>query len=112
MIRAKTRIQLDSEDTPTHYVNILPHLKNPLPPPLNPATEEPIDPEALMALFPAECVKQEVSMKKRIEIPWEVRGILLRSGRPSPLQRAVGLEEALKTPARIYFKREDVSPTG
>ncbi|MHA1633945.1 MAG: TrpB-like pyridoxal phosphate-dependent enzyme, partial [Candidatus Thorarchaeota archaeon] len=76
MIRAKTRIQLDSEDTPTHYVNILPHLKNPLPPPLNPATEEPIDPEALMALFPAECVKQEVSMKKRIEIPWEVRGIL------------------------------------
>jgi tryptophan synthase beta chain len=112
MIHAKTRIQLDSEDTPTHYVNILPHLKNPLPPPLNPATGEPIGPEALMTLFPEECVKQEVSMKKRIEIPWEVRGILMRSGRPSPLQRAVGLEEALKTPARIYFKREDVSPTG
>lgn len=112
MIHAKTRIQLDSEDTPTHYVNILPHLKNPLPPPLNPATGEPIGPEALMALFPEECVKQEVSMKKRIEIPYEVRGILMRSGRPSPLQRAVGLEEALKTPARIYFKREDVSPTG
>jgi len=112
MKREKTRILLDSEDTPTHYVNILPHLKNPLPPPLNPATGEPISPEALMALFPIECVKQEVSMKKKIEIPWEVRGILMRSGRPSPLQRAVGLEEALKTPARIYFKREDVSPTG
>jgi tryptophan synthase beta chain len=112
MKREKTRIQLDAEDTPTHYVNILPHLKNPLPPPLNPATGEPIGPEALMALFPEECVKQEVSMKKRIEIPWEIRGILMRSGRPSPLQRAVGLEEALKTPARIYFKREDVSPTG
>jgi tryptophan synthase beta chain len=51
-------------------------------------------------------------MKKKIEIPWEVRGILMRSGRPSPLQRAVGLEEALKTPCRIYYKREDVSPTG
>ncbi|MGY5881283.1 MAG: TrpB-like pyridoxal phosphate-dependent enzyme, partial [Candidatus Thorarchaeota archaeon] len=55
---------------------------------------------------------QEVSMEKRIEIPWEVRGILMRSGRPSPLQRAVGFEEALKTPCRIYYKREDVSPTG
>jgi tryptophan synthase beta chain len=112
MRRVKTRIQLDVEDTPTHYVNILPHLKNPLPPPLNPATGEPIGPEALMALFPVECVKQEVSMEKRIEIPWEVRGILMRSGRPTPLQRAVGLEEALKTPCRIYYKREDVSPTG
>ena len=112
MKRETTRIQLNSEDTPTHYVNILPHLKNPLPPPLNPATGEPIGPEALMALFPAECVKQEVSTQKKIEIPWEVRGILMRSGRPSPLQRAVGLEEALKTPCRIYYKREDVSPTG
>ncbi|TFH04939.1 MAG: TrpB-like pyridoxal phosphate-dependent enzyme [Candidatus Thorarchaeota archaeon] len=112
MRREKTRIQLDIEDTPTHYVNILPYLKNPLPPPLDPATGEPIGPEALMALFPVECVKQEVSMEKRIEIPWEVRGILMRSGRPSPLQRAVGLEEALKTPCRIYYKREDVSPTG
>ncbi|TFG31219.1 TrpB-like pyridoxal phosphate-dependent enzyme [Candidatus Thorarchaeota archaeon] len=112
MRRVKTRIQLDIEDTPTHYVNILPYLKNPLPPPLNPATGDPIGPEALMALFPEECVKQEVSMEKKIEIPWEVRGILMRSGRPSPLQRAVGLEEALKTPCRIYYKREDVSPTG
>lgn len=112
MKHEKYRVQLDCEDTPTHYVNILPYLKNPLPPPLNPATGEPIGPEALMALFPEECVKQEVSMEKRIEIPWEVRGILMRSGRPTPLQRAVGLEKALKTPCRIYYKREDVSPTG
>lgn len=108
----KIRIQLDCEDTPTHFLNILPHLKNPLPPPLNPATGEPISPEALMALFPEECVKQEVSMKKKIEIPREVREILMRSGRPTPLQRAVGFEEALKTSCRIYYKREDVSPTG
>jgi len=112
MKRDKARIQLDSEDTPTHYVNILPHLKNPLPPPLNPETGEPISPEALMALFPVECVKQEVSTKKKVEIPREVRDILMRSGRPSPLQRAVGLEESLKTSCRIYYKREDVSPTG
>ena len=106
------RIQLDVEDTPKQYLNILPHLKNPLPPPINPATDEPVSPEALLALFPEECVLQEVSMKKNIPIPVEVREILMRSGRPTPLQRAVGLERALKTSCRIYFKREDVSPTG
>jgi len=110
--RIKTRILLDIEETPTHYVNILPHLENPLPPPLNPATEEPIGPEALLALFPEECVKQEVAQEKRIMMPEEVREILIRSGRPTPLQRAVGLEQKLKTPCRIYYKREDVSPTG
>ncbi len=106
------RIQLDSEETPKNYLNILPHLKNPLPPPLNPETGEPVSPDMLMALFPVECVKQEVSSEKTIPIPEEVREILIRSGRPTPLQRAIGFERALKTPARIYFKREDISPTG
>ncbi len=112
MKRETARIQLDGEETPKNYLNILPHLKKPLPPPLNPATGEPVSPEALLALFPGECVKQEVSMDKTIPIPSEVRRILMRSGRPTPLQRAIGLERALKTPCRIYFKREDVSPTG
>ncbi|MHA2026532.1 MAG: TrpB-like pyridoxal phosphate-dependent enzyme [Candidatus Thorarchaeota archaeon] len=112
MKHEKTRILLDSEETPKNFLNILPHLKNPLPPPLNPGTGEPVSPEALMALFPVECVKQEVSMDKTIPIPEEVRDISIRSGRPTPLQRAVGFERALKTPCRIYYKREDVSPTG
>ena len=106
------RIQLDVEDTPKEFLNILPYLKNPLPPPINPATEEPVSPDALMALFPKECVMQEVSSEKTITIPSEVREILMRSGRPTPLQRALGLERALKTNCRIYYKREDVSPTG
>ena len=106
------RILLNCEDTPKYYVNILPHLQNPLSPPIDPVTEEPVSPEALLALFPAECVRQEVSMQKTIPLPSEVRGLLIRSGRPTPLQRAIGLEEALKTPCRIYYKREDVSPTG
>ncbi|MFW9833976.1 MAG: TrpB-like pyridoxal phosphate-dependent enzyme [Candidatus Thorarchaeota archaeon] len=112
MKKQHARIQLDIEDTPKTYLNILPYLKNPLPPPINPATEEPVSPDALLALFPKECVMQEVSTEKNIPIPVEVREILMRSGRPTPLQRAVGLEKALKTPCRIYFKREDVSPTG
>lgn len=107
-----TRILLDPEDFPREYLNILPSLDRPLDPPLDPRTEEPIAPEALTALFPEECVKQEVSDKKRISIPQEVRDILIRSGRPTPVQRAVGLERALHTPCQIYFKREDVSPTG
>ena len=53
-----------------------------------------------------------MSMEKNPAIPEEVREALIRFGRPTPLQRAVGLEKALNTPARIYYKREDVSPTG
>ncbi len=112
MKHEQARIQLDIEDTPKEYLNIQPYLKNPLPPPINPASGEPVSPDALLALFPEECVMQEVSMEKRIVIPSAVREILMRSGRPTPLQRAIGLEKALKTPCRIYYKREDVSPTG
>ncbi|NHJ12932.1 MAG: TrpB-like pyridoxal phosphate-dependent enzyme [Candidatus Thorarchaeota archaeon] len=108
----RSRILLDIDEVPTHYVNILPHLKEPLAPPLDPRTGEPIGPDALMAIFAAECVKQEVTMDKHVPIPEEVREGYMRYGRPTPLQRAVGLEEALNTPARIYYKREDVSPTG
>jgi tryptophan synthase beta chain len=36
----------------------------------------------------------------------------LRAWRPSPLFRARGLEKALGTPARIYYKYEGVSPAG
>lgn len=112
LTRKVSRILLDLEEVPTHYVNILPHLKEPLAPPLNPGTGEPIGPEALMAIFAVECVKQEVTMERTVPIPDEVREAYMMYGRPTPLQRAVGLEAALNTPARIYYKREDVSPTG
>jgi tryptophan synthase beta chain len=108
----KTRILLNPEETPTTYVNILPYLKRPLPPPLNPATDEPIESKALLDIFPEECIKQEVTRNRRIPIPERVRELLMCSGRPTPLQRAIGLEESLKTHCRIYYKREDVSPTG
>ena len=50
-------------------------LKSPPPPPLHPATHEPIGPEALAPLFPMELIKQEVSAERRIDIPDEVRGV-------------------------------------
>ena len=112
MTREHARILLGIDEIPKNFVNILPHLEQPLPPPLNPATNEPIEAEALMAIFPKECVMQEMCQDKTVPIPSEVREAFARFGRPTPIQRAFGLEAALKTKARIYYKREDVSPTG
>lgn len=106
-----TKITLPESDIPTHFYNIAPDLPTPLPPPLNPATNEPIGPEALAPIFPMELIKQEVSQEPFIEIPDEVRDIY-RLYRPSPLFRARALEQALDTPAHIYYKSEHVSPVG
>jgi tryptophan synthase beta chain len=56
-------------------------------------------------------ILQEVSTERSIEIPEEVRQVY-RQWRPSPLYRARRLEQALGTPARIFYKYEGVSPTG
>ncbi|WBL35283.1 hypothetical protein O0235_10885 [Tepidiforma flava] len=56
-----------------------------------------------------ELIKQEVSTERYIEIPEEVRRIY-SIWRPSPLIRATFLEQALQTPAHIYYKYEGVYP--
>jgi tryptophan synthase beta chain len=108
----KTKVELTQDELPRKWYNVQADLKKPLPPPLNPATNQPIGPEALAAVFPMELIKQEVSTERYIDIPDEVLQAYYLLGRPSPLQRAVHLENRLKTPAKIYFKREDLSPTG
>jgi tryptophan synthase beta chain len=80
-------------------------------PPLHPATHEPVGPADLLALFPESLILQEVSTDEWIDIPGAVLDVY-RLWRPSPLQRAVRLEQALQTPARIYYKYEGVSPAG
>ncbi|MDQ3879893.1 MAG: TrpB-like pyridoxal phosphate-dependent enzyme [Chloroflexota bacterium] len=105
------RIQLDPRDLPTHWYNVAADLPSPPPPPLNPATREPIGPEALAPLFPMELIRQEVSTDGAIEIPDQVLEVY-RMWRPTPVGRAIGLERALDTPAHIYFKYEGVSPAG
>ncbi|MCX8195421.1 MAG: TrpB-like pyridoxal phosphate-dependent enzyme, partial [Candidatus Micrarchaeota archaeon] len=84
----------------------------PFAPPLHPATNEPVPPEAFYALFPKEIVRQEMCPERHIPIPEEVREALLRMGRPTPLYRATRLEKYLKTPAKIYFKHEGLNPCG
>ncbi|KUO40540.1 MAG: tryptophan synthase subunit beta [Candidatus Hadarchaeum yellowstonense] len=102
---------LDEEEIPKAWYNIQADLPTPLDPPLNPATKEPIRPEDLARIFPMELIKQEVSQERWIPIPEEVRDVY-RIWRPTPLYRALRLEKALKTPARIYYKWEGVSPPG
>ncbi len=70
-----------------------------------------MDPKALEAIFPKELLRQEASQERFVQIPEEVRDVY-RLWRPTPMYRARGLEEALKTPARIYYKYEGVSPPG
>ncbi|TLZ54938.1 MAG: TrpB-like pyridoxal phosphate-dependent enzyme [Methanobacteriota archaeon] len=112
MENGSMRVLLDAEDLPRAYYNILPDLPVPLPPPLNPATREPIGPEALAPIFPKEIIRQEMSQNPREPIPEELREAYLRLGRPTPLFRATRLEKFLGTPARIYYKREDLNPVG
>ena len=107
----KTKIILDENELPKQWYNILPDLPTPLEPPLNPATNEPIGPDDLSHIFPMGLIEQEVSQDRYIDIPEEVRDIY-RLWRPSPIYRAHRLEAALKTPARIYYKNEGVSPPG
>src|ERR1700754_3641948 len=102
---------LPPDQIPTAWFNVAPHLPTPLQPPLHPGTREPIGPDDLAPLFPMALIGQEVSTEPWIDVPAEGLDIL-RLWRPPPLVRAVRLEKALGTPARIYFKDESVSPAG
>lgn len=106
------KFSLDIDDIPKQWYNIAADSPVPLPPPRNPATNEPASPKDLEAIFPRNLIEQEVSTERYIDIPEEVRDAYIMLNRPSPLVRAVRLEKVLKTPAKIYYKREDLSPCG
>jgi tryptophan synthase beta chain len=101
---------LDESEIPRSWYNIVADLPEP-PPVLNPGTGQPVTADDLSPLFPLGLIEQEVSSERHIDIPDPIRDIL-RQWRPSPLYRARRLEQALDTPARIYYKYEGVSPTG
>jgi tryptophan synthase beta chain len=106
----RTKVVLDERDLPRQWYNLAADLPTPLQPPLGP-NGKPVTPEMLAPVFPMNLIEQEVSAKRWIKIPEEILGILTM-WRPSPLYRARRLEEALKTPARIYYKHEGFSPPG
>ncbi|MDD5605242.1 MAG: TrpB-like pyridoxal phosphate-dependent enzyme [Dehalococcoidales bacterium] len=102
---------LDEKDMPTSWYNILPDLPERLPDVLHPATKKPVTPQDLEPLFARELILQEFHPESHVEIPEELQQIY-RIWRPTPLIRARRLEKLLDTPAKIFYKFEDVSPAG
>ena len=105
------KYNLDESQIPKYWYNIAADLPKPPPAVLHPGTLQPIGPDDLAPLFPMALIMQEVSTEREIEIREPVRQIY-KQWRPSPLYRARRLEQALNTPARIYYKYEGVSPAG
>lgn len=102
---------LNDDQLPAQWYNLAADLPGPLAPVLHPGTGQPIGPDDLAALFPPALIEQEVSTERWIDIPEPVRQILLQ-WRCTPMYRARRLEQALDTPAKIYYKYEGVSPSG
>lgn len=106
-----TKILLPEQDMPGKWYNIMADMPNLPKPPLHPGTKQPVTPDDLSAIFPMALIEQEVSQDRWIDIPEQILDIY-SLWRPSPLYRAHRLEQALDTPAKIYYKYEGVSPAG
>jgi len=112
MTPKNVRVMLGIDEIPKKWYNLSADLKNPPAPPLNPVTMKPATKDDLGVIFPPSIIEQETTMKRFVDIPDEIIDNYVYLNRPAPLQRAVRLEKHLKTPAKIYFKREDMSPLG
>ncbi len=110
-MKTTKKYTLPESEIPQQWYNIMADMPNAPQPLLSPKTRKPLEREEMEMLFAKELVAQEFSKERFIDIPEEVQ-TLLKIYRPSPLVRASGLEKALDTPARIYFKNESVSPVG
>jgi len=111
-IMEKNQITLPTNELPTKWYNITPNLPEPLPPPKEPETG-PSRLEFLRKTMVHECLGQEMSNERWIPIPEEIRELYIQAGRPRPLYRARKLEKHLGLKkVRLYYKREDLSPTG
>ncbi len=109
--KLQSQIVLPSDDLPGSWYNIVPDLPGKLPPPMDPE-EGPSRLEFLSKVLLKHCLQQESSTERWIAIPDPVLELYAQAGRPRPLYRARRLERYLKTPAKLYYKREDLSPTG
>ncbi len=107
----QTKILLPEDRIPKQWYNIIPDMPGPLAPVVSPRTMQPVTPEEMQVIFPMALIEQEMSPQRWIDIPEPVREIY-KLWRPAPLFRAHRLEQALGTPAKIYYKYEGVSPAG
>jgi tryptophan synthase beta chain len=102
---------LDESKLPKAWYNINADMPVPPQPVLHPGTLQPVTPDFLGVLFPMNLILQEISTERWIEIPEPIREVY-KMWRPTPMYRAVRLEQMLDTPAHIYYKYEGVSPVG
>ncbi len=103
---------LQENELPTAWYNIQADMPTKPMPPIHPATKQPLGADDLAHIFPRECCVQELDTEHDfIPIPEEVLE-KYKFYRSTPLVRAYALEEALQTPAHIYFKNESVNPLG
>jgi tryptophan synthase beta chain len=105
------KYQLEESQIPTSWYNITADFHNPPSPPLHPGTGQPAGPDDLAPLFPMGVIAQEMAQDRYIDIPGPVLEAY-KNYRATPMFRAHKLEEALQTPAHIYYKYEGSSPVG
>ncbi len=108
------QITLSPDELPRAWYNILADLPESLPPPKNPESG-PDRFETLQKTMLKTALEQEFIKERWVKIPDEILDLYIQAGRPRPLYRALRLERALKLPEnkiRLYYKREDLSPTG
>ena len=106
------KIYLSEDEMPKQWYNVRADMKTKPAPLLNPGTGEPLKAEELYPIFCEELVKQELDNDTAyFDIPEEIRQYY-KTYRPSPLVRAYLLEEALGTPAKIYYKFEGNNTSG
>ncbi len=106
-----TRFVLPESGIPTHWYNIQADMPTPMPPPLHPGTRQPATAADFAPIFCEPILEQEMSTARFIKIPDPVREAYAL-WRPTPLLRAIRLEQALQTTAHIYYKYEGSSPAG
>ena len=104
------KIDLLQKDMPKEWYNLQADLPKPLDPPLGP-DGKPLTPDKLAPLFPMALIEQEVSQQRWIKIPEPILDVYAR-WRPTSPYRAIHLEKALGTPAKIFYKYEGSSPAG
>src|SRR5205809_6288960 len=104
-------VQLPDDERPTKWYNIQADLPEPLPPPKDPETG-PSRLKSLPELLLAECLRQENSTERWIEIPPEAQELYRQAGRPRPLIRAHRTEKRLGSPARVHYQAEGYSRAG
>ena len=107
-IEGQVKTYLKEDELPKAWYNVRADMKKKPAPLLNPGTGKPVTFEDLQPVFCDELIKQETPY---IEIPEDIR-TFYKMYRPSPLVRAYFLEQALGTPAHIYYKFEGNNTSG